>query len=71
MAMFMEQIEPTLPPETQNELKMLQRNDPQGYENQVKQLITQQAQQPQARPYTDNVEEQPKVDLDELISKLV
>lgn len=55
MAMFMEQIEPTLPPETQNELKMLQRNDPPAYENQVKQLITQQAQQP-VRPYTDNVE---------------
>ena len=61
MAMFMEQIEPTLPPEAQSELKMLQRNDPQGYENQVKQLITQQAQQPerpetQPRPYADNVE---------------
>jgi hypothetical protein len=35
-------------------LKMLQRNDPPAYENQVKQLITQQAQQP--RPYADNVE---------------
>jgi len=54
MAKFMEEIEPTLPPEAQNELKMLQRNDPPAYENQVKQLITQQAQQP--RPYADNVE---------------
>jgi len=54
MAKFMEEIEPTLPPEAQNELKMLQRNDPQGYENQVRQLITQRAQQP--RPYAYNVE---------------
>ena len=52
MGTLMEQIEPSLPPEAQNELKMLQRNDPQGYESQVKQLITQQ----QPRPYTDNVE---------------
>lgn len=54
MGTLMEQIEPNLPPEAQNELKMLQRNDPQDYESQVKQLITQQAQQP--RPYADNVE---------------
>lgn len=52
MGTLMEQIEPNLPPEAQNELKMLQRNDPQGYEAQVKQLITQQ----QPRPYADNVE---------------
>jgi hypothetical protein len=52
MATTMEQIEPALPPEVQSELKMLQRNDPQGYENQVKQLISQQ----QPRPYTNNVE---------------
>ena len=52
MATMMEQIEPALPPEVQSELKMLQRNDPQGYENQVKQLISQQ----QPRPYTNNVE---------------
>jgi hypothetical protein len=54
MGTLMEQIEPNLSPEAQNELKMLQRNDPPAYENQVKQLITQQAQQP--RPYADNVE---------------
>ena len=56
MGTLMEQIEPNLPPESRNELKMLQRNDPEGYENQAKQLITQRAQEPQPRPYTDNVE---------------
>jgi hypothetical protein len=50
MAKFMEQIEPSLSPETMNQLKMLQRNDPAGYENQVKQLITQSIQQQQVPP---------------------
>jgi hypothetical protein len=50
MAREMEQIEPTLPPETLNQLKMLQRNDPANYEKQAKQLIK------QARPYAGNVE---------------
>jgi hypothetical protein len=54
MAGKMDEITPTLPPEAQNQLKMLQRNDPKGYETQARQLIQQQAQQP--RPYTNNVE---------------
>lgn len=52
MAREMEQIEPTLPPEALNQLKMLQRNEPDNYEKQVRQLI----QQRQPRPYADNVE---------------
>lgn len=52
MAREMEQIEPTLPPEAQNQLKMLQRNDPAGYEQQAKQLIRQQP-----RAYAYNVQE--------------
>lgn len=50
MAQRMEEITPTLPPEVQNELKQLQRNDPEGYENQVRQLVK------QPRPYANNVE---------------
>jgi hypothetical protein len=41
MAREMEQIESTLPPESLNELKMLQRNDPANYEKQAKELIRQ------------------------------
>lgn len=59
MAKFMDQIDPMLPPETKNQLKMLERNDPAGYENQVKQLIQQMPvqQQPQVEPraYAGNV----------------
>lgn len=54
MARFMDEIEPTLSPEALNELKMMQRNDPVGYEKQVIQLIQQSEQQ--ARPYANNVE---------------
>lgn len=53
MAKFMEEIEATLPPEALNELKMLQRNQPEEYEKQAKQLIQQNAEK---RPYTNNVE---------------
>lgn len=53
MGSKMDELMQILPPETQNELKMLQRNDPQGYETQARQLITQQLQQP--RPYAGNV----------------
>ena len=56
MSREMEQIEPTLPPESLNQLKMLQRNDPENYEKQAKELIRQRAQQPQPRPYAHNVE---------------
>jgi len=50
MAQKMEEIMPTLPPETQNQLQMLQRNEPEQYEAQVKQLVK------QSRPYANNVE---------------
>lgn len=53
MANKMSEIEQMLPPEAINELKMLQRNEPERYEQQVKQLIVQSIQQP--RPYMDNV----------------
>jgi hypothetical protein len=56
MSREMEQIEPTLPPESLNQLKMLQRNEPENYEKQAKELIRQRAQQPQPRPYANNVE---------------
>ncbi len=52
MAGKMDEIMPTLPPEAQNQLKMLQRNDPAGYEQQAKQLIRQQP-----RAYAYNVQE--------------
>lgn len=52
MGSKLEEILPTLPPETQNELKMLQRNDPENYERQTRQLI----QQTISRPYANNVE---------------
>ena len=52
MGSKLEEILPTLPPETQNELKMLQRNEPDNYEMQVRQLI----QQTIKRPYAYNVE---------------
>ena len=51
MARELERIEPMLPPEAQNELKMLQRNDPERYEAQVKQLIQEAGQQTPSRPY--------------------
>lgn len=51
MAREMERIEPMLPPEAQNELKMLQRNDPEQYEAQVRQLIQQARAQAPSRPY--------------------
>lgn len=51
MSNKLDEIMPTLSPEAQNQLKMLQRNDPQGYEAQVKQLIKQQP-----KPYANNVE---------------
>ena len=51
MARELERIEPMLPPEAQNELKMLQRNDPERYEAQVKQLIQEAGQQTPPRPY--------------------
>jgi hypothetical protein len=54
MADKLGQIMPMLSPEAQKELKMLQRNDPQGYEKQSRQLIQQSMQQP--RPYAGNVE---------------
>ena len=53
MAREFERIEPMLPPEVQNELKMLQRNDPEQYEAQVRQLIQEAGQQAPARPYGD------------------
>ncbi len=53
MAREMERIEPMLPPEAQNELKMLQRNDPEQYEAQVRQLIQEAGQQAPPRPYGD------------------
>jgi len=53
MAREFERIEPMLPPEVQNELKMLQRNDPERYEAQVRQLIQEAGQQAPARPYGD------------------
>lgn len=52
MGSKLEEILPTLPPEAQNELKMLQRNEPDNYEMQVRQLI----QQTIKRPYAYNVE---------------
>jgi hypothetical protein len=52
MARRMDEIVPTLPPEAQSELKQMQRNDPAGYENQVKQIIR------QASPHAQNVEVQ-------------
>jgi hypothetical protein len=52
MAKEMERIEPTLPPEERSNLKMLQRNDPGGYETQIRQLIK------QPRPYGNNVNQQ-------------
>ncbi len=51
MARELERIEPMLPPEAQNELKMLQRNDPERYEAQVKQLIQEAGRQTPPRPY--------------------
>jgi hypothetical protein len=48
MAEKMDSLMSTLPPETQNELKMLQRNDPDGYEKQARELVR--------RPYANNVE---------------
>lgn len=54
MAREMERIQPMLPPEAQNQLRMLQRNDPAAYETQVKQLILEAGRQP--RPYAMNVE---------------
>lgn len=53
MGTFMGQIEPALNDDVRNELRMLQRNDPQGYENRVRQILTEFIQQP--RPYMDNV----------------
>lgn len=52
MSREMEQIEPTLPPEALNELKMLQRNDPENYEKQAKKLIKNR----EPRPYAHNIE---------------
>ncbi len=52
MAGRMDEIMPTLPPEAQNELKMLQRNEPEKYESQAKVMIRQSF----ARPYANNVE---------------
>jgi hypothetical protein len=54
MAREMERIEPMLPPETQNQLKLLQRNDPANYEAQVRQLIQEAGQQTPTRPYGEN-----------------
>lgn len=53
MAGKLDEIMPTMPPEAQRELKMLRRNDPEGYEKQVRQLIQQSLQHP--RPYAYNV----------------
>ena len=53
MAGRMDEIMPTLPPEAQNELKMLQRNEPEKYESQAKAMIRQSF----ARPYAYNVQE--------------
>jgi len=55
MAREMERIEPMLPPEAQNELRMLQRNDPEQYEAQVRQLIQQVRAQAPSRPYGNNI----------------
>jgi hypothetical protein len=55
MARELERIEPMLPPEAQNELKMLQRNDPERYEAQVKQLIQEAGRQTPPRPYGYNM----------------
>jgi hypothetical protein len=51
MGKFMDEIEPTLPPEVRNQLQMLQRNDPPQYEAQVRQIIQQTP-----RPYANNME---------------
>ena len=55
MADKIDEILPTLSPEAQSQLKMLQRNDPKGYETQARQLIQHAGQQP--RPYAYNVTE--------------
>jgi len=54
MAKEMREIEPTLPDEARNQLRMLQRNDPMAYEEQAKALIREHIRQP--RPYAYNVE---------------
>ncbi len=54
MAKEMREIEPTLPDEARNQLRMLQRNDPMAYEEQAKTLIREHIRQP--RPYAMNVE---------------
>jgi hypothetical protein len=54
MAKEMREIEPTLPDEARNQLRMLQRNDPPAYEEQAKALIREHIRQP--RPYAMNVE---------------
>jgi hypothetical protein len=54
MAKEMREIEPTLPDEARNQLKMLQRNDPMAYEEQAKALMREHIRQP--RPYAMNVE---------------
>jgi len=54
MAKEMREIEPTLPDEARNQLRMLQRNDPMAYEEQAKALIREHIRQP--RPYAMNVE---------------
>lgn len=54
MAKEMREIEPTLPDEARNQLRMLQRNDPTAYEEQAKALIGEHIRQP--RPYAVNVE---------------
>ena len=54
MAKEMREIEPTLPDEARNQLRMLQRNDPTAYEEQAKALIREHIRQP--GPYAYNVE---------------